>query len=74
MKNKQKCNIGLALRYLLRADRLKSTDFISLYYIGWIYLDNLNKPDKAIDYFIRSVDKNWGYDASYSKLGEAYMK
>lgn len=58
---------------MLRADKLRCTDFASLYYLGCIFKDHLEKPDKAINYFIRSIEKNSGYDEPYNKLGEIYM-
>ena len=65
---------ALALKYLLRADKLSRADFVGCYYLGCIYLDHLDKPDNAIKFLLKSVNKNPGYDEPYNKLGEAYMK
>ena len=52
-----KNSVGLALKYLLRADKLGKTDFLSSYYLGVIYMDHLNKPDKSVHYFLKSIQK-----------------
>lgn len=49
-------------------------DFVGCHYLGWIYLDQLEKPDKAIKYFLKSIEKNPGWDKPYSKIGESFMK
>ncbi|CAI2365811.1 unnamed protein product [Moneuplotes crassus] len=68
------CSIPLALKYLLRAEKLESLSFTSAYYTGCIYLENLSKPEKSLDYFMISISKNPNWDYPYSKIGEAYLK
>lgn len=69
-----KASTSLALKYLLRAEKLGHLTFRSAYYIGWIYLDKLEKPESSIEYFEKSIDKNPNWDNPFSKIGEAYLK
>ena len=63
-----------SLKLLKRANYLNQWDYLGLYYLGLYYMNNTDKTDDAVQFFIKSLDKNPVFHKPFCALGEIFMR